>query len=169
MYVGKILSRLPGSLLWLIAGGIVVWLGLQAAHRLLAPAPLLMPNGVSAAAESLPVVTVVEPERRPSAQTITLPGSVEAIEKATLYAKVSGYAQWIRVDKGDLVKKGEVLALLEVPEVEKEYQSAQATVAESQAEYDRAQADAKLKQVTYQRMQGVRDSEPNVVSPQEID
>jgi RND family efflux transporter MFP subunit len=102
-------------------------------------------------------------------QTITLPASIEAIEKATLYAKVSGYVQWIKVDKGDQVKKGEVLAQLEVPEVEKEYQSAQAAAAESQADYERAEAEADLKQLTYQRTQGVRDSEPTVVSPQEVD
>jgi len=73
------------------------------------------------------------------------------------------------VDKGDRVNKGEILAQLEVPEVEKEYQSAQAALDESQAEYERAQADATLKQLTYERTKGVRDSEPTVVSPQEVD
>jgi RND family efflux transporter MFP subunit len=152
-----------------MAAGIVVWAGLQVVHRALAPARLSTLGRVSAAAESLPVVTVVAPERRPGVETIALPASVEAIERATLYAKVSGYVQRIRVDKGDRVKKGELLAQLEVPEVEKEYQSAQAAVAESEAEYERAETEANLKKVTYQRTQSVRDSEPTVVSPQEVD
>jgi RND family efflux transporter MFP subunit len=153
----------------LISIGITFWAVFEVAHKTSSPAPLVRSSQVSAGAESLPVVTVVEPERRQGVQTITLPASVDAIAKATLYAKASGYMQWIHVDKGDRVKKGEILAQLEVPEVEKEYQSAQAAVAESQAEYDRTEADARLKQVTYERTKGVRDSEPTVVSPQEVD
>jgi membrane fusion protein, multidrug efflux system len=169
MHVRQMLSRRTGKVFALIALGILIWAGLQAVHRAFAPASTSTPARVSAAAESLPVVTVVEPENRPGVQIITLPASIEAIERATLYAKVSGYVQRIRVDKGDRVKKGEVLAQLEVPEVEKEYQSAQAALAESQAEYERAETEANLKNVTYQRTQGVRDSEPTVVSPQELD
>src|SRR5215831_3205792 len=138
MHVRQILSRRLGKVFALIAAGVAVSAGLQVVHRALAPARLSTLGRATAAAESLPVVTAVEPERRPGVQTITLPASVEAIERATLYAKVSGYVKWIRVDKGDRVKKGELLAQLEVPEVEKEYQSAQAAVAESQAEYERA-------------------------------
>ncbi|MGH7744237.1 MAG: efflux RND transporter periplasmic adaptor subunit, partial [Candidatus Dormibacteria bacterium] len=165
----RFLSRRRRTLVALIAVAVIIWLGLRFVRAGSTSAPLLGTAKVSAAGEPLPVVTVVEPVRRVVAQTLTLPASVEAIEKATLYAKVSGYLQWIKVDKGDRIKKGEILAQLEVPEVEKEYQSAQAAVAEAQAEYERAEADANLKQVTYQRTQGVRDSEPTVVSPQEVD
>jgi membrane fusion protein, multidrug efflux system len=169
MRVGQIVARRTGKALVLLAASIAGLAILEVVHKTSVHVGPALPSHVSAAADSLPVVTVVEPERRAGVQTITLPASVEAIERATLYAKVSGYVQWIRVDKGDRVEKGEVLAQLEVPEVEKEYQSAQAAVAESQAEYERAQADAKLKQLTYERTKGVRDSEPTVVSPQEVD
>jgi membrane fusion protein, multidrug efflux system len=169
MHVRQILSGQQGRVFGLLAGGIVVWAGVQLFHRALVPASVSKAARVSSAVESLPVVTTVQPEHRPGVQTITLPASVEAIEKAKLYAKVSGYVQTIRVDKGDRVKKGELLARLEVPEVEKEYQSAKAAVAESEAEYERAETEANLKKVTFQRTQGVRDSEPTVVSPQEVD
>jgi RND family efflux transporter MFP subunit len=169
MRAGQLISRRTTKALALLAASIAVLAVLEVVHKVSAPASPTLSGYVSAATDSLPVVTVVEPERRAGLQTITLPASVEAIERATLYAKVSGYVQWIRVDKGDRVKKGEVLAQLEVPEVEKEYQSAQAAVAESQAEYERAQADANLKQLTYERTKGVRDSEPTLVSPQEVD
>ncbi len=169
MHAKEVLLRKPGRLVALVAVAVIVWLGLRSTYVGSKPASLLPSVKVSAAEESLPVVTVVEPVRKNAMQSITLPASVEAIERATLYAKVSGYVQWIRVDKGDRVRKGEVLAQLEVPEVEKEYQSAQAAVAESQADYERTEADASLKQLTFQRTKGVRDSEPTVISPQEVD
>jgi membrane fusion protein, multidrug efflux system len=169
MGVGQVISRRTTKALALLAAGLAAGAALEAIHKTSPPVGPTLSSEVSAAADSLPVVTVVEPERRAGVQTITLPASVEAIERATLYAKVSGYLQWIRVDKGDRVRRGEVVAQLEVPEVEKEYQSAQAAVAESQAEYERAQTDAKLNQLTYERTKGVRDSEPTVVSPQEVD
>jgi membrane fusion protein, multidrug efflux system len=169
MHLRHILSGPYAKACALLAAGIVLWAVLALVHKAAVPERLAISRNVSAGAGSFPVVTVVEPERRPGVQSITLPASVEAIERATLYAKVSGYVQWIRVDKGDGVKKGEVLAQLELPEVEKEYQSAQAAVAESQAEYERSEVEASLKQLTYKRTKGVSDSEPTVVSPQEVD
>jgi len=126
-------------------------------------------QGVSAVKEQLPVVTVVEPIHKPAVRAITLAASVEAFEKATLYAKVAGYLKWIKVDKGDLVRKDGILALIEVPEMEKEYQSAQAAVQEAQATYERAQADVGLKELTFKRLTSVRESQPNVIPQQEVD
>ncbi len=126
-------------------------------------------SGAAASEQRLPFVTVVEPVRRPVVRPVTLAASVEAFEKATLYAKVAGYLRWIKVDKGDPVKRDEVLALIEVPEMEKDYQSAQAAVKEAQAAYERAQAEAALKDLTYKRLAGVRQSRPNVIPQQEVD
>ncbi len=169
MHWKTILLRMLGPPVAAFAVAVIVWAGLRSLHVGAIPASVVTTAKVSAAGELLPAVTVVEPVRKTATQTITLPASIDAIEKATLYAKVSGYVQRIRVDKGDRVRKGAVLAQLEVPEVEKEYQSAQAAVAESQAEYERAEADANLKQLTYRRTKGVRDSEPSVISPQQVD
>jgi membrane fusion protein, multidrug efflux system len=121
------------------------------------------------AVEQLPVVTVVHPVVKPALSSITLPASVEAMDQAILYAKVSGYLQWIRVDKGDPVRKGDVLALLEVPEVDKQYQSALAAVRQAEAEEERAQAETTLKQVTYQRLADVRQGNPDVLPQQDVD
>lgn len=100
---------------------------------------------------------------------MSLPASVEAFEKAILYAKVAGYLEWIKVDKGDRVRKGQVLALIEVPEMQKEYQSAEAAVLEAQAAYERAQSGAALKELTFKRLAGVRESKPDVIAQQEVD
>lgn len=125
---------------------------------------------VSAAAEARGTrVIVVEPLRRAAIRQITLPATVEPFEKATLYAKVAGYLQWIIVDRGDRVRKGDVLALIEVPEIEDEHRSAQAAVLEAEAAVERAQADAALKEMTYKRLAGVRESQPDVISGQEVD
>lgn len=117
----------------------------------------------------VPVVTVVEPVHMPAVRSLALAASVEAFEKATLYAKVAGYLKWIKVDKGDPVQKDEVLALIEVPEMEKEYQNVQAAVRVAQAAQERAQADVALKELTYKRLSAVRQSQPNVISQQEVD
>jgi membrane fusion protein, multidrug efflux system len=157
----------PKYLLPLAAvAALLVWLGLSArsdhsdAHKADVTAVPL---------EQLPMVTVVQPVTKPALLSITLPASVEALDQATLYAKVSGYVQWIKVDKGDRVKKGAALAQLEVPEVDKQYQSALAAVQQAEAEEERAQAEATLKQVTYRRLADVRQSKPDVLPQQEVD
>jgi RND family efflux transporter MFP subunit len=126
-------------------------------------------TAASAARERLPVVTVVEPTRKAAIRSITLPASVEAYEKATLYSKVAGYLKWIRVDVGDTVRQGEVLAEIELPEMEKEYQSAEASVRLAEADAERARADVKFKELTHKRLESVRESQPNVISQQEVD
>ncbi len=80
MHVKEVLLRRPGRFVALIAVAVIVWFGLRSVHVGYRPAPLLAAGKVSAAEESLPVVTVVEPVRRVAVQTITLPASVEAIE-----------------------------------------------------------------------------------------
>ncbi len=124
---------------------------------------------VSAVVAQLPLVTVAQPVEKPAVLSITLPASVEALEQATLYAKVSGYVQSIKVDKGDRVNKGDVLALLDVPEIDKQYQSALASVQQAQAEERRARAETSLKQVTYERLAGVRQAKPDVLPQQDVD
>ena len=62
--------------------------------------------------------------RRELVYTITLPANISPLYQTTLYAKVSGYLKWIGPDKGDRVKKNQVLAVIDAPEVEEQYQQA---------------------------------------------
>jgi RND family efflux transporter MFP subunit len=121
-------------------------------------------------------VQVVMPERRELLRRTTLPAGVEAIEQATLYAKTTGYLKWIQVDIGDRVHQGEALAEIDVPEMVKEYDAAQAEVqrananlANAHAEAARAKAEIELKQITYERLKGIREQEPDVLPQQEVD
>ncbi len=145
---------------------LLAWLGLRPRSHSDKSRPTLAGH---AASERLPIVSVVQPVVKHAPSSITLPASVEALDQATLYAKVSGYVQWIRVDKGDPVRKGDVLALLQVPEVDKQYQSALAAVRQAEAEEERAQAETALKQLTYKRLADVRQGNPDVLPQQDVD
>ena len=67
--------------------------------------------------------TVVRPKRGDVVRSITLPGDLVGFYEAALYAKVTGYLKSIDVDKGDWVTKGQVLAEIEVPELEQKLQA----------------------------------------------
>ncbi len=89
-------------------------------------------------------------------RTTTVPGSLIADQSARLFAKVSGYLKQLNVDIGDEVKAGDVLAVIDVPELAKEvehnaaaYEQAESKVLQAKArlasaEADRLAADARL-------------------------
>ncbi len=121
-------------------------------------------------------VQVKLPERLDMSRQVVLPGSIEAFEQATLYAKVAGYLKRIKVDIGDRVRKGAILAEIDVPEMASEYeaaaaevQRAEASVANAEAELVRARAEVELKKLTYERLKSVRDQEPDVLPQQNVD
>src|SRR6266566_4393689 len=98
------------------AGGIV-------AERHLAAAP----SPVNATkADSPPRVEVVRPRRATVAQRLQTNATLEAFEEADLFAKVAGYLSDVRVDIGDHVKAGQVLAVIDVPEMKQELAEAKA-------------------------------------------
>jgi RND family efflux transporter MFP subunit len=71
-------------------------------------------------------VLVAPFKRMPRTRTITLPASVHGYIETNVYAKIPGYLKRILVDKGDRVKKGQILALIESPETDKQVQNARA-------------------------------------------
>lgn len=79
-----------------------------------------------AAVAAGPRVRAVTVSKASGERPLTLPGEVRAWAQATLYAKVSGYARDIRVDKGDRVTRGQVLATLESPDADQQVAAAQA-------------------------------------------
>jgi membrane fusion protein (multidrug efflux system) len=113
------------------------------------------PDADSAISQTPPRVTATTPERRDVIRSITLPGDVSGLNEAALYAKVTGYLQRIEVDKGDWVKKGQTLAVIEVPEL--------------QQKLKRARANLAVKRVTYDRLNGVWTSDRRLVARQDVD
>ena len=100
-------------------------------------------------------VVVVRPQRGDVIRSITLPGDLVGLYQSTLYAKVTGYLKTISVDKGDWVKEGQVLAAIEVPEL--------------QERLARARADLEVQHLTYQRLEQVWKSDPRLVARQDVD
>lgn len=112
------------------------------------------PAGSSPSSAALPVQTLPV-QRRDLARTLTLPGNVSPWLQATLYAKVPGYLKSMNADKGDVVKKGQLLAVLDAPEVEQLFQQ--------------ADADYQIKQVTFERLRNVWRENPDVIAKQDVD
>jgi membrane fusion protein (multidrug efflux system) len=102
-----------------------------------------------------PTVTVIHPQRGTMLRTIELPGDVVGFYEAALHAKVTGYLESIGVDKGDFVKKGQVLALVQVPELH--------------SNLERAKANLVITRLTYQRLLRVQTSDPRLVSQEDVD
>lgn len=93
-------------------------------------------------------VKVVKPHKGGIERTTTQPGSVHSFRSAKLYSKLSGYLKEQNVDIGDHVEKGDVLAVLDMPELEKEVdreeaavQQAEAHVVQMEAHVESAKAD----------------------------
>src|SRR6202011_2754322 len=97
-------------------------------------------------------------------QDLVLPGQTAAWYETTIYARVNGYvAKWL-VDIGDHVKKGQVLATIETPELDAELAAARAQLKASEAQVNARDAEAKFSKTTNERW---RDSPKGVVSEQE--
>jgi len=103
-----------------------------------------------AAANQPPTIDVTKVVARTLNSTIDLPGELTPFESVDLYAKETGFVRSIRVDRGSKVKRGDVLAELEAPELVAQraqanaaYQSAQSQLSSAQSKLaaDRATAD----------------------------
>jgi RND family efflux transporter MFP subunit len=93
-----------------------------------------------------PIVQTVHPKRADLAHKLDTNATLEAFESADLYPKVSGYLSSVNVDIGDHVKAGQVLAVISIPELEKE-------LAEAKAQLEAKRADLGLEEVTLKRQQ----------------
>jgi RND family efflux transporter MFP subunit len=119
---------------------------------------------------------VVRVERRPLGNTLTIAGEFKPFQDVEVHAKVAGYIRNINVDVGDHVKEGQVLAVLEVPELAAELSGADAAVRRSQEEIRRAQSDVNRAQSAhaaahsgYARLKQAADARAGLVAQQEID
>src|ERR1700758_587137 len=80
-----------------------------------------------AAQESIPTVSLIQPTAAGGGEQLTLPADIEANDVAVLHAQVSGYVKAWYVDIGTRVKKGQLLAEIETPEVDQQLAQARAT------------------------------------------
>jgi RND family efflux transporter MFP subunit len=124
-------------------------------------------GGGTAAAQALPRVRVARVKRAPADVTLTLPGSARADQDTGLYARINGYLKSWSADLGDSVKKGQVLAEIDSPEIDQQLRQARATLGVAQAALLQAQAQQELARVASERWETL--VKEKAVSQQEAD
>ena len=107
---------------------------------------------------------------------IVLSAEFEPFQDVDVMAKVAGYVRSIRVDIGSHVKTGDVLAILEVPEIQDELQkakaglaAAQANIVTAQANVQRAEAGTNIAHLSFERINDVATKNKGLVPRQEVD
>ncbi|MFZ0558281.1 MAG: efflux RND transporter periplasmic adaptor subunit [Methylovirgula sp.] len=111
-------------------------------------------------AQAIPSVDIVAPERGVGQQQLTLPGNVEAWYQAPLYARVNGYVKMWYKDIGAKVKAGDLLAEIDTPDLDQQYE-------EAKGELAKAQANEALAELTAKRWEAMRNTA--AVSQQDAD
>lgn len=109
---------------------------------------------------AVPTVTVIHAERSAPQQEIVIPGNVQPFSDAPIYARTNGYLQHWYVDIGAHVKKGQLLADIDTPEVDQQLQQARADLLT-------AEANHRIAQITADRYQGLLNTDS--VAKQDVD
>jgi multidrug efflux pump subunit AcrA (membrane-fusion protein) len=111
-----------------------------------------------AAAQQTPTASPSDRKEGPAQMRLVVPGTVQAFYATDLYAKDSGYVSQIHADIGDRVKKNQVLAVIDDPELQQQLLRSRAAVQQAAASLEVAkrrltglQADRALQQVTLKR------------------
>jgi RND family efflux transporter MFP subunit len=127
-------------------------------------------------AANVPTAAVVKVARGNIADSLEIASEFQPFQEVDVYAKVSGYIHKLNVDFGTHVKQGQVLAELEVPELQQQLQQDEASVRRSEQdlaraneELNRADSAYKVAHLTYTRLADVQKSRPELVAQQEID
>jgi RND family efflux transporter MFP subunit len=121
-------------------------------------------------------VAVVLAKRRPVVNSLTLSGAFRPYQQVDVHAKVAGFIRKIYVDVGDHVKAGQVLAVLEVPELSAQVEGAKAdlqryqdAVRRSESEIQRAESTHAAYHAAYSRLKQASESRPGLIAEQELD
>jgi RND family efflux transporter MFP subunit len=100
---------------------------------------------------ALPRVSVATARWAPPTSELTLPGDAQPIRGSALYGRVNGYLKWWRVDIGDRVHEGQVLAEISSPDVDDQLAQARANLALAKSNLLAAQANLELAKITLRR------------------
>ena len=132
-------------------------------------------TGASAGAGGVSV-GVVKVIRKDVGRTLTVSSELVPFQEIDVYAKESGFVKDLNVDYGSHVQKDQVLATLEIPELQlqvKEDDAAVKNVAaqipHAQEELNRVEAQQKVLQLQFDRLNSVAQSKPGLVAQQEVD
>ena len=135
-----------------------------------------MPNQRAADAANAPTAAVVKVQRRNLSSELSVASEFQPRQEVNVYAKVSGYIKKLYVDWGAHVQQGQILAVLEIPELEQQLQQDEAGVKKSEQDAERAKEELrraesayKVAHLTYSRLADVQKSRPELMAQEEID
>jgi len=128
------------------------------------------------AAEAPPTIAAARVETANLSRDLVLTAEFKPYQEIDVMAKVAGYVKQINVDIGDRVQRGQLLAILEIPELQDDLRRATAAVQRAQAdvthatdELTRARSAHEIAHLSYTRLNGVAAKRPGLVAQQEID
>ena len=113
---------------------------------------------------AVPTVAVISPQPGSTGEALVLPGTVQAWFDAPIYARVNGYLKNWYFDYGARVKKGDLLAEIDAPDLDAQLAASQAKLNSARAQVKVREAERQFAETTYDRW---RDSPKGVVSVQE--
>jgi RND family efflux transporter MFP subunit len=134
-------------------------------------------TGANASKQEIPgAVAVAKVRREDLSQQLTISAEFRPYREIDLHAKVAGYLKEIRVDVGDSVRQGGVIATLEIPEFNNDLNQAAASRRRSESEVTRARSEVRRAQsaldaarLIHSRLAAVSRSRPNLLAQQEVD
>ena len=121
-------------------------------------------------------VGVTRAVRMPLERQLTLSSELVPFQEIDVYAKESGYVRDLKVDYGTRVTAGQLMAVLEIPELQAQLEQDKAAiqnmterVTHAERELNRVEAQYKVAHLQYSRLKTVADSKPGLVAQQEVD
>jgi membrane fusion protein (multidrug efflux system) len=114
-----------------------------------------------------PMITVVHVVEQPVNVTLSMPGELDPYEAVAVFPKVTGFIRTIRVDRGSHVRKGELLAELEAPELIAQHAEAESKLQVAEAQLSAAKSKAEADASTYEKLKAAAAT-PGVVAGNDL-
>ena len=130
----------------------------------------------NAGAPAIPEIGVVKATRQSLQRNLVVSSELVPFQQIDVYAKEAGFVQKLDVDYGTHVKAGQVMAVLEIPELQAQLDEDQAEIKDAgeqvtraQGELDRMQAQQNVTHLQFVRLDSVAKGRPGLVAQQEVD
>ena len=124
------------------------------------------PDEATASAQNVEVIRVT---RQDLSRGVTLTAEFKPYQEVEIHAKVAGYVKQINVDVGDHAKAGDVLATLEIPELQDDLKKAEAAVLTADQEVKSSEASFEETDQIDTRLQAAGKEAPGLIAQQELD
>ena len=169
----KTLSKSSTALLFFSAASLAFLSGCSSPGEQVSAA---LPQQNAGSAPNTQTVGVVKVTRHPVAEKLTVSSELVPFQEIDVYAKESGFVKQLLVDYGSHVRAGQLMAVLEIPELEAQLQQDQAAiiaqndeVTRETHEVERVKAQHNVLHLEYARIASVAKAQPGLVAQQEVD